>query len=158
MVPGLPRVAPPLTALALSLSRSFRLRLSASSISPIGLNSSISSNRGSLPLASFAILPHFWHHHSFVTADLGQEIFSTPPALSLCFMGLTAPTIIRRLSSLCEQQRGFEQQGLNGLQGRLIDHVTAHPVHIGMQFSSQILGKRAVMYVVKSRSDSVMCS
>ena len=32
----LPRVAPPLTALALSLSRSFRLRLSASSISPIG--------------------------------------------------------------------------------------------------------------------------
>jgi len=53
-------------------------------------------------------------------------------------MGLTAPTIIRRLSSLCVQQRGFEQQGLNGLQGRLIDHVTAHPVHIGMQPSSQI--------------------
>ena len=48
-------MAPPLTALALSLSRSFRLRLSASSISPMGLNSSKSSSKGSLPLASFAM-------------------------------------------------------------------------------------------------------
>lgn len=61
-------MAPPLTALALSLSRSFRLRLSASSISPMGLNSSKSSSKASLPLASFAMPGLLKAPPSFVTA------------------------------------------------------------------------------------------
>ena len=153
MAPGLPRVAPPLTALALSLSRSFRLRLSASSISPIGLNSSMSSNRDSLPLPSFAILPHLWQHHSFVTAELGQKIFSNPPAPSPSFMGLTASTIVRRIESLYVQQTGFEQQGLNGLQGRLIGHVTAIRYTLACSLQVEYPRKPAVMHIVKSRTD-----
>ena len=80
---GSPRVAPPFTARALSLSRSFRLRLSASSISPIGLNSSTSSSKGSLPLAAAAMLKQLFEHHSFVTADPGHQLISYSPAPGL---------------------------------------------------------------------------